>query len=174
MGLDEDHCKLHPPPPLKKNFFFGEVIPNTVLVKIPPLLHFAEFNSWRAGNQGSPLPGRLSHQGGSGNGRHGSAQGGAHMLLYSCSLNTSTGGHSTTPNRYDLSTVCTGSCLEWSWFMHQDGVWACLHLIRYSIPVITVCWYSEMNINDKQYIVLFGHFIIKILKNRLRYYIIVN
>ena len=72
------------------------------------------------------------------------------MLLYSCSLNTSTGGHSTTPNRYDLSTVCTGSCLEWSWFMHQDGVWACLHLIRYSIPVITVCLYSEMNINDKK------------------------
>ena len=58
--------------------------------------------------------------------------------------------------------------------MHQDGVWACLHLIRYSIPVITVCLYSEMNINDKQYIVLFEHFIIQILKNRLRYYIIVD
>ena len=58
--------------------------------------------------------------------------------------------------------------------MHQDGVWACLHLIRYCIHVITVYLYSEMNIDDKRYIVLFGHFIIQILKNRLSYYIIVN
>ena len=60
--------------------------------------------------------------------------------------------------------------------MHQDGVWACLRLIRYCIHVITVYLYSEMNIDDIKdiYVVLFRYALIQILINCMRCYIIVN